>query len=152
VAGPDGVRDVPVADFLTGPKRNSLRPGELVIAVRVAVLEGHQEFRKVGVRNAMVIAVVSLALAVDTRHRSVRCALGSVGPVPIRAVDAETWLAAQVNWEALRVSDPGVPVEFGRLVAGAARPIDDHRGTAAYRRHAVGVLARRGAAQAFAGA
>ena len=152
VAGPDGVRDVPVAAFVTGPKRNALRPGELIVAVRLPVLRGHQEYRKVGVRNAMVIAVASLALAVDTDGRTVRCALGSVGPVPLRATEAESWLAGCVDWDRLALPDPACLATFAGLVAQAARPIDDHRSTAAYRRHAVGVLAGRAAAQAFGGA
>ncbi len=157
VAGPDGIRDVPVAEFITGPKRNDLRPGEMIVAVRLPVLEGHQEFRKVGVRNAMVIAVASLALAFDHGSRTVRCALGSVGPGPIRARAAEAWLAESVDWDRPAAEQPAgratrpAPdlVEFGRLVAEAARPIDDHRSTAAYRRHAVAVLAQRAAAQAL---
>jgi CO/xanthine dehydrogenase FAD-binding subunit len=150
VAGPSGGRDIPFGAFVTGPKRNALEPGELIVAVRLPVLRGPQEYRKIGVRNAMVIAVASLALAVDLDGRTVRCALGSVGPVPLRAPQAEDWLAGRVNWERLTVADPGDLGRFGRLVAEAARPIDDHRSTAAYRRHAVGVLAERAAAQAFA--
>jgi len=150
VAGPAGHRDVRVADFITGPKRNALEPGELVVAVRLPVLEGHQEFRKVGVRNAMVIAVASLALAVDAQGKNVRCALGSVGPGPVRARAAEAWLAERVDWRSLTVADPDDLAQFGRLVADAARPIDDHRSTAAYRRRAIAVLAQRTAAMAFA--
>ncbi|MDQ1377189.1 MAG: hypothetical protein QOE15_1362 [Acidimicrobiaceae bacterium] len=150
VASPLGVRDIPVATFITGPKRTALSPGELIVAVRLPLLDGHQEFRKIGVRNAMVIAVASLALAVDTRSRTVRCALGSVGPGPIRATEAEEWLAGTIDWDrpAATTEAPDLAY-FGRLVAGAAQPIDDHRGTAAYRRHAIGVLAERAAAQAF---
>lgn len=149
VAGPDGVHDIPVAAFVTGPKRTALRGGELVVAIRLPVLAGHQEFRKVGVRNAMVISVASLALVVDTRTRTVRCALGSVGPGPIRATAAESWLTAAIDWSRPRSLDRRDGAEFGRLVAGAARPIDDHRGTADYRRHAVGVLAERAATEAL---
>lgn len=151
VAGPSGVRDVPIEDFVTGPKRNSLGPGELVTAVRLRFFPGPQQYRKVGVRNAMVIAVASLALAVDTSGRTVRCALGSVGPVPLRAREAESWLAERVDWDRDRpaVADPAAFAHFGALVGQAARPIDDHRSTADYRRHAVRVLAERAATQAF---
>lgn len=150
VAGPAGRRDVPIGEFITGPKRNALQPGELIVAVRVPLVEGHQEFRKVGVRNAMVIAVASLALVVDTTTRTVRCAMGSVGPVPLRAPEAEAWLAEAIDWDQVG-SLPGPDLAtFGRLAAEAARPIDDHRGTAAYRRHAVAVLAERCAAGALA--
>src|SRR4029077_15534747 len=95
-AGPSGVRAVSMSDFVPGPKRNALDGGELVVAVRLPVLRGPQEYRKVGVRNAMVIAVASLALAVDRDRHTVRCALGSVGPVPLRAEEGERWLAQRV--------------------------------------------------------
>lgn len=149
VAGADGRREVPLSEFITGPKRTALRPGELVVAVRVPSRRGHQEFRKIGVRNAMVIAVASLALAVDEGARQVRCGLGSVGPVPLRAPEAEGWLAERVDWSRVAVDDPSVFAAFGSMVERAARPIDDHRSTAAYRAHAVGVLATRAAAAAL---
>src|SRR5205814_528772 len=60
-----GERRLPLESFLTGPKRNALAPDELIVAVRVRVASGAQTFMKVGPRNAMVIAVVSLALGVD---------------------------------------------------------------------------------------
>ena len=149
VAGPGGHRTVTARDFLVGPKRNALAPGELVVAVRVPLLRGPQEFRKVGVRNAMVISVASVAFAVDGSGRTVRCALGSVGPVVLRATDAEAWLAERVDWDHLTVADARHLATFGAMVAEASRPIDDHRSTSAYRRHAVAVLAERVAAKAF---
>ena len=149
VAGPEGGREVPIMQFVTGPKRTALQPGELIVAVRLPLLRGHQEFRKVGVRNAMVIAVASLALAIDADRRTVRCALGSVGPGPLRAAEAEAWLAGRVDWDGMLLGDPADLGRFSRMVADAARPIDDHRSTAAYRRHAIGVLAERAATQAF---
>ena len=149
VGGPTGRRELPVSDFITGPKRNALGVGELVVGVRLPVLRGRQEFRKVGVRNAMVIAVASMAFVADEERRNVRCALGAVGPVPLRASEAEAWLAARVDWEA-RTPPPKDDLEqFGHLVAGASRAIDDHRGTADYRTYAVGVLARRAAGHLF---
>jgi len=74
----------------------------------------------------------------------VRVALGSVAPTVVRAPEAEALAAAAIPWD-----EPGRPLaagtvaEFARLVAAAASPIDDVRGSAAYRRHAVEVLARR---------
>jgi CO/xanthine dehydrogenase FAD-binding subunit len=138
-----GSREVSLAEFVVGPKRTSLRPQEVVLAVRVPVVAGPQGYLKVGTRNAMVIAVCSLALVVDVKARTVRCALGSVGPTPVRATEAEAWVLDKVDWEARRVEDPATYATFGEVVAAAARPIDDHRSTATYRRHAVGVLARR---------
>lgn len=140
-----GERSVPIHDFVTGAKRTAREPDELIVAVRVPRLRGPQEYLKVGPRNAMVISVAGCALVVDLDGRTVRCALGSVGPVPIRCPDAEATAAAAVDWDAdpPRVVDPRAYETFGALAAGAARPIDDHRSTAAYRRHACGVMARR---------
>jgi CO/xanthine dehydrogenase FAD-binding subunit len=136
-------RRLRVADFLVGPKRTALDPGELVTAVRVPVARGPQEFLKVGVRNAMVIAVASCALVVDLERRALGCALGSVGPVPIRDNDAEQWATERIDWDSARLPHPSIADGFGRRMAAASRPIDDHRATAAYRRHAVEVLATR---------
>jgi CO/xanthine dehydrogenase FAD-binding subunit len=144
IAGPNRRRLVPVADFFTGPKRSVLQAGELVVAVHVPVFRGPQDYLKVGVRNAMVIAVASLAIAVDLDARRVGIGLGSVGPTPLAAPEACAWVASRARWRraGVEVTYDDV-VEFGERVAAAARPIDDHRGTARYRRHAVGVLARR---------
>ena len=143
VATAGGTRTVPVAELVTGPKRTALRPGELITAVRVPAATGPQEFLKVGVRNAMVIAVASCALVVDRARRQVTCALGSVGPVPVRDTAVEMWLTARIDWDGGRLAHQSVVEGFGRRMAAAARPIDDHRSPAGYRRHAVDVLARR---------
>ncbi|MGH9184864.1 MAG: FAD binding domain-containing protein [Acidimicrobiales bacterium] len=142
-------RDLPLAEFITGPKRHALAPGEVIAHVRVPRLRGPQEFLKVGTRNAMVIAVASVAIVVDLDGRTVRCGLGSVGPVPLRSTEAEAWVAAEIDWDAGRIDDPRSYETFGHMVAEAARPIDDHRSTAAYRRHAIGVCARRALMRAF---
>lgn len=149
VAGPAGRRRLPVHDFLTGVKRTALEPGEVVVSATVPMLDGWQGFAKVGVRNAMVIAVTSACLAVDHASRSVRVALGAVGPTVLRAREAEAWVAGQIDWDAGRLLGPDVADSFQERVAAAARPIDDHRSTADYRRHAVGVLARRLLLRAF---
>jgi len=143
VASAGGTRTVPVSEVVVGPKRTALAPGELVTAVRVPVAAGPQEFLKVGVRNAMVIAIASCALVVDLTRRQVTCALGSVGPVPVRDTAAEMWLTARVDWDGGRLSHQSVVEGFGRRMAAASRPIDDHRAPAGYRRHAVEILARR---------
>jgi CO/xanthine dehydrogenase FAD-binding subunit len=92
----------------------------------------------------MVIAVASLAFVADLDARTIGVGLGSVGPTPLAAPGATDWLAANVGWEddGLRADDATID-RFGDLVAAASRPIDDHRSTAAYRRHAVNILARR---------
>jgi CO/xanthine dehydrogenase FAD-binding subunit len=141
-----GARRVePLGDFLTGPKQTALRPGELIVGVRVPLRRGPQEYLKVGVRNAMVIAVASLALVLDLDRLSVGVGLGSVGPVALDAPEASTWLANRLRWlpERAVLDDRRVGDEFAAMVAAAARPIDDHRSGAAYRRHAVEVMARR---------
>jgi CO/xanthine dehydrogenase FAD-binding subunit len=144
VVGAGGRRSVPIAGFFTGPKRSALGAGELVVAVHLPVRRGPQDYLKVGVRNAMVIAVASLAIAIDLDARHVGIGLGSVGPTPLAAPDASEWIAARARWRDDGVDiDDGDAVEFGERVAAAARPIDDHRGTADYRRHAVSVMARR---------
>lgn len=141
-------RVLPWHEFLTGPKRNALRPDELILGVRWRVIRGPGSFSKIGTRNAMVIAVASLCLVLDEDRRAVRVALGSVGPTVLRAPEAESF-AAQVLAETGAWDDPAATVpdamldEFAERVALAARPIDDIRGSAAYRRHACRVLARR---------
>jgi CO/xanthine dehydrogenase FAD-binding subunit len=130
-----GERRVAIDDFIVGPKRNVLADDELIVGVWVPVRAGAaQQFAKVGTRNAMVIAVCSFA--VDVSDGRVGTCIGSAGPTPIRAHAAEAFAAqAAPGEDAAR--------EFGELVAEAASPIDDVRGTAAYRRHALSVLARR---------
>ena len=151
VASVRGTRLIPAAEFYTGPKRNALEPDELITAVLVPVAPGPQQFAKVGTRNAMVIAVCAFALELRPpipiseypRSEGVGTGIGSAGPTPLRAHGAEEFLAARLPWgEAGPLPEPLVR-EFGDLVAAAARPIDDVRGTAAYRRHALSVLARR---------
>jgi len=129
-------RRVPFAEFMTGPKRNSREAGEIIVGVSMPIAHRWQGYAKVGVRNAMVISVASACLALQ--DDGPRLALGSVGPVIIRCRDAETYAAARID-----AVDRDVATEFGRLAAAASSPIDDHRSTAAYRRHAVSVLAAR---------
>jgi CO/xanthine dehydrogenase FAD-binding subunit len=146
LASADGVRQVPFGEFMVGPKRTVRQPGELITAVTVPVLSGYQGYTKVGVRNAMVIATASAALVV--RERSVAIALGSVGPTILRCHEAEAFVAEHADFANGRLSDGDV-LAAAELVRAAARPIDDHRSSAAYRRHAVGVLAARLLRRAF---
>jgi len=148
LASTSGERTLPVSEFMVGVKRTALRPGELITAVEVPLLDGWQGYAKVGVRNAMVIAIAGACLATDRPSRSVRLALGSVAPTVVRAGAAEQFAAAAIDWEHHALPDDVVE-EFGRLAAAASSPIDDHRATAAYRRHAVAVLARRLLTRAF---
>jgi CO/xanthine dehydrogenase FAD-binding subunit len=121
-----GSRTLPVTDFLVGAKRNSLAENELIVSVRLRPVGGGQTFMKVGPRNAMVIAVVSLALCVDEERDEVRASFGSAGPV------------AGLVTTPLNECD-----DLPDRVADAASPIDDVRGSARYRRHALRVLTAR---------
>ncbi|TDV55258.1 FAD binding domain-containing protein [Actinophytocola oryzae] len=138
-----GSRTVPVREFYRGPKRSVLAADELITAVTVPVKKGPQQFAKVGTRNAMVIAVCSFAVAVDLEERTVGTGIGSAGPTPLRATEAEEFAATELPWESRDPLPDTVSREFGQLVAAAARPIDDVRGSADYRRHALSVMARR---------
>jgi len=136
-------RHVAVDEFITGPKRNVLEPDELIAAFNVPPAKGGQQFSKIGTRNAMVIAVCSFALALDDEERTVGTCIGSAAPTPRRAHDAEQFIAAELDWETRAPVPKATQTRFGELVAQAAAPIDDQRGSAAYRRHALAVMARR---------
>jgi len=132
VASVRGSRRVPLGEFLIGPKRNALAEDELIVAVHVRPSGQPQTFMKVGPRNAMVIAVVSLAVVADRERGELRAAYGSAGPVP-----------------ALVTAPLEEADAFPERVAAAASPIDDVRGTTAYRRHALRVLTHRALERCF---
>ncbi|TVT54241.1 xanthine dehydrogenase family protein subunit M [Amycolatopsis rhizosphaerae] len=136
-----GTRLVPAEEFYLGVKRNALAEDELITAVHLPPAAGPQQFAKVGTRNAMVIAVCSFALALEPGR--VGAAIGSAAPTPRRVPAAEEFLTGELPWDAPVPLPDSVKRRFGELVAAAAEPIDDVRGTAAYRRHALAVLARR---------
>ncbi|MFE1934362.1 FAD binding domain-containing protein [Streptomyces sp. NPDC059474] len=142
-----GTRRIPIEEFFTGVKRHALEPDELIRAVHIQKADGPQQFSKVGTRNAMVIAVCAFAVALHPRTRTVRTGIGSAAPTPVRAHEAEEFLGAALEeggfWDSGAPLDPSMARRFAELCAGACRPIDDVRGSAAYRRHAVGVMARR---------
>ncbi len=142
-----GTRRIGIDDFYTGVKRNALAPDELITAVWIRPPAGPEQFAKIGTRNAMVIAVAAFALALHPDRGLIGTGIGSAAPTPIRAEAAELFLAGAIGeaglWESRRPLPEPVVAEFAALVSAAARPIDDVRGTAAYRRHSLGVLARR---------
>ena len=141
-----GSRRVPAREFFVGPKENVLADDELIAAVHLERACGAQQFSKIGTRNAMVIAACSFALSLDPETRRVGTGIGSAGPTPLVAAEAEEFLEGALGeanaWEGGPLPDSALD-RFGELVAAAARPIDDVRSTAAYRVHALGVLARR---------
>jgi len=131
-----GTRMVPFSEFMTGPKRNSRQPHEIITAVTVPRTSGWQGYAKVGTRNAMVISVASACVVFHDDE--LRIALGSVGPTIIRCTDTENWYQSLASKNA-----SGVSLEIGSRASQESRPIDDHRSTADYRRHAIKVLAQR---------
>jgi CO/xanthine dehydrogenase FAD-binding subunit len=143
VASARGERRVPVREFFVGPKRNVMEPDELIRAVEVPVADGPQQFAKVGTRNAMVIAVCSFALALHAGDHTASGCIGSAGPTVLATPEADALLAAELDWTGRSPLDDALADRYAQVVAAAARPIDDVRGSAAYRRHAIGVLARR---------
>lgn len=147
-----GERRVKFTEFMTGPKKNVRRSDELVVAAEWDDAGPAQTFMKVGTRNAMVIAVAGLALVVDRARRRVGVGLGSCGPTILRAAAAEhfaTGLLEAHGWERHLGPSEAELNEFGRLVASASRPIDDVRGTAAYRRHVLAVMGARALARVW---
>lgn len=138
-----GKRLIPATEFFTGVKRNALAEDELIAAVHIAPATGPQQFSKVGTRNAMVIAVCTFAISLHPERKQVGTGIGSAAPTPLRALVAEEFLSAELDWEQRRPLEDSVARRFGELVAQAASPIDDVRGTADYRRHALAVMARR---------
>jgi CO/xanthine dehydrogenase FAD-binding subunit len=126
LASTRGIRRMSVHEFVVGPKKNALEEDELITAVLIEPSGAAQTFMKIGPRNAMVIAVCSLALSVDRERGELRASYGSAGPVP-----------------GLVTASLDERESFAEQVAEAASPIDDVRGTAAYRRHALRVLTAR---------
>lgn len=137
--GPGGERSIPAADFWPAYRKTALRDGELLLRVRIPIVEGRrQAFRKVGTRRAQAISKVVLAASWrrDPDWRDVRIAFGSVAATPIRALAAEA---------ALEGAPPGAE-SIDRSVAallGELHPIDDVRSTGAYRLEVAGRILRR---------
>ena len=142
-----GERTVPFSQFMVGVKKNVARRDELITGVTIPHIDGFQAYAKVGVRNAMVIAIASACFVHDAPSKNVRLALGAVAPTIVRCAEAEASLDG-----VLAAGRPLTQQDLNRfkdLAAASARPITDHRSTAEYRRHAVSVLAKRLAERAF---
>ncbi len=139
----DSSRVVSIHDFMTGVKRSVRQHDEIITAIDFPIINGWQGYSKVGVRNAMVISVASACLVADHENADVRIALGSVGPTIIRCRSTESWLKTTLDLSTRSTISLDVANEFGRRAAEESSPIDDHRSTAQYRRHAISVLASR---------
>jgi CO/xanthine dehydrogenase FAD-binding subunit len=154
VASVRGSRRIPITDFYTGVKRNAMDGDELIAAVLITPPSGPQQYSKIGTRNAMVISVAAFGLALHPDRRAVGTGIGSAAPTPRRATAAEDFLAGELTstglWESRAELRPETARRFGELVAGSAAPIDDVRGSARYRLHALSVMARRAATWAWA--
>jgi CO/xanthine dehydrogenase FAD-binding subunit len=124
----------------------------LIAAVLIRPPSGPQQYSKIGTRNAMVIAVAAFGLALHPDRRAVGTGIGSAAPTPRRATAAEEFLTGELDglWESRAELPAATAARFGELVATAAAPIDDVRGTAAYRVHALSVMARRALTWAWA--
>jgi carbon-monoxide dehydrogenase medium subunit len=143
IVGPQGERSMPVKDFFAGPGRNNLQPGEFLLAVRVPVPPpgfGAAYLRFIP-RNEMDIAVVGVGASVllspdGARFESALVSLGAVAPTPLLVDAAGQYLAGrEIQPDAIR--------QAALIAQGAARPIDDMRGTARQRTHLSGILTRR---------
>lgn len=141
VATSEGARRIPLSQFLQGPGRTALAPGELVTAIsfdRPPPRTG-TSFLKFGRRQAMEISIVSVAALVtldeDGRRTCARIAVGAAAPTAMRIPDAERLLAGSM--------DAGAAGEAARLAARAVSPLSDVRASAEYRRQLVGALVPR---------
>ncbi len=155
IFGPHGARRIPIAEFFVGPGKTPLKPGEFVTAIHLppVPIQNAAAFNKLGRTKIGDISMVSVAVYGWTKdegpktkdemgrssfviRREWAIALGAVGPTPLRAPEAEAALAADTSPQGIR--------RAAELAAAAARPIDDIRASAAYRRAMVAVLVRRG--------
>jgi CO/xanthine dehydrogenase FAD-binding subunit len=145
-----GERRVAFTDFMTGPKKSVRRRDELIAAAEWDDAGVAQTYMFAATRNAMAISIAGLALVVDRARRRVGVGLGSCGPTIIRATEAESFAAGlfeETGWDRPARPSDAAAQEFGRLAAGAAKPIDDVRGTAVYRRHVLAVMGARALAR-----
>lgn len=127
-----GSRTVPLTEFVVGPKKTIRQPDEIITTITLVNHSGNQYFAKVGTRNAMVISICSICARLDLESGVARVAAGSVAPTPLLIRAAEDALLRE-----------NAAQEFADAVVSSASPISDHRATAEYRRHALGVLAER---------
>jgi carbon-monoxide dehydrogenase medium subunit len=148
IAGPEGMRRLPLADLFVGPRKTALRFDEILVDIVIPKrnLGKPTAFLKFGLRKGQALALVNVAAAFwldnNNAFRDPAIALGAVAPKVIRAPKAEQFLAGHpVSEEAI--------AEAGRLAVEDAKPISDFRASAAYRRELIAVLTRRALAKAL---
>ena len=137
-ASSDGTRSQPIGDFIAA----GLPDDELIVSVTLPGGSGFQRYTRVAPRNGPGYAIASVAVSIDTTERSVRSGVGGVGPTALSCSAADAFLSGAIDWEA-RSAPADAAEEYGRLLAEASDPVSDDRASAAYRRHAVGVMGRR---------
>ncbi|MBK8008915.1 MAG: xanthine dehydrogenase family protein subunit M [Rhizobiales bacterium] len=142
LVGSSGSRNIPLAAFIEGPRKTQRAHDEVMTDIRFPKPAGKfaSAFLKGGRRRAMEISIVAMAgvvsMSAGGTMTDVRLAMGAAGPKAIRLAQAEKFLEGKVPSKA-------VLEEAGKLAAAAASPIDDVRASASFRRHLVGVYARR---------
>ena len=151
VAGKHGRRQMPIEEFLVGPRRTALAPGEILVDIVIPTknLGKSTSFAKFGLRKGQALALVNVAAAVEVRRNKIvdpKIALGAVAPTVIHAAQAEDFLAGKKS------DDAGAITEAAEMAAAQAQPIDDFRASANYRRELIKVLTRRCLENALAGA
>ena len=142
LAGAGGTRQLPLTDFFVGPRQSALEPDELLVDILIpqAMLGRAASFLKFGLRKGQALALVNAAASVSVMGdeiTEVRIALGAVAPTVIRAVEAESVVAGRNPTDAAAVS------EAAEVAVTEARPIDDFRASADYRRRLIAVGTRR---------
>ena len=142
LASTQGTRRVSMEEFYTGVRKTVLQPDEMLVDITFPALKKNQRgtFLKLGLRRAQAISLVNTAIVLDLEPGNVRSAsitLGAVAPTIIHASEAETYLVGK------ELTDK-VIATASALASTASRPIDDIRGSAAYRQAMVGVLVQRG--------
>jgi carbon-monoxide dehydrogenase medium subunit len=145
IAGPGGEREVPVESFATGPGKTVLAPGEFVVAIRVPTpaARSADAYLRLIPRSEMDIAVVgagvSVTLDASGKCSAARVAIGAVAPTALLVpAAAQALVGTSLDDKALAAA--------GAAASAVARPIDDKRGTIAYRKQVTGVLVKRAAA------
>ena len=136
-----GEQRIDLSDYLQSMRAAQPSAG-LVTAVSIKPAGGFTAFTRVGPRNGPCYAIASTAMAIDPRQHTVRLAIGNAKATAFRASAAESLAEQGIDWEAPR-PDPELCAQFGAEAAGDCDPVTDVAATADYRRHAVGVMARR---------